>query len=109
MKNISLSIAILLNFVGLSTLAQCEADHTIIINNFEFVPSELTITPGETVAFVNIESEHTLNGITNSILMNLIITLQNFLDNHCDVDSLYGCVSSIRSVLFDVCRICPAV
>jgi uncharacterized surface protein with fasciclin (FAS1) repeats len=31
------------------------------------VPSELTITPGETVAFVNIEGEHSLNGITNSI------------------------------------------
>ncbi len=67
MKSLSLSIAILLNFVGLSSLAQCEADHTIILNNFEFVPSELTITPGETVAFVNIEGEHTLNGITNSI------------------------------------------
>ena len=47
--------------------SQCEADHLIILNNFEFVPSELTIAPGETVAFINIEGEHTLNGITNSI------------------------------------------
>ena len=47
--------------------AQCEADHIVILNNFDFVPSELTIAPGETVAFVNIEGEHTLNGIANSI------------------------------------------
>ena len=47
--------------------SQCEADHLIILNNFDFVPSELTIEPGETVAFINIEGEHTLNGISSSI------------------------------------------
>ena len=31
------------------------------------MPSELTIEPGETVAFINIEGEHTLNGISSSI------------------------------------------
>ena len=53
--------------LAFKTHSQCEADHLIILNNFEFVPSELTIALDETVAFVNIEGEHTLNGITNSI------------------------------------------
>jgi uncharacterized surface protein with fasciclin (FAS1) repeats/plastocyanin len=53
-------------FVGTS-FAQCEADYTVIVNNFEFVPSELVVEPGESVAFINIEGTHTLNGINNSI------------------------------------------
>ena len=47
--------------------AQCDADHIVILNNFEFVPSELVIEPGESVAFINIEGIHNLNGINNSI------------------------------------------
>ena len=47
--------------------AQCDADHIVILNNFEFVPSELVIVPGESVAFTNIEGIHNLNGINNSI------------------------------------------
>ena len=47
--------------------AQCDADHIVILNNFEFVPSELVIVPGESVAFINIEGIHKLNGINNSI------------------------------------------
>ena len=47
--------------------AQCDADHIVILNNFEFVPSELLIVPGESVAFINIEGIHNLNGINNSI------------------------------------------
>jgi len=47
--------------------AQCDADHIVILNNFEFVPSELVIVPGESVAFINIEGIHNLNGINNSI------------------------------------------
>ena len=61
------TITVLLSFLSFSSSAQCEADHIVILNNFDFVPSELTIAPGETVAFVNIQGEHTLNGITNSI------------------------------------------
>ncbi len=50
-----------------TSFAQCEADHIVILNNFEFVPSELVIVPGESVAFINIEGIHNLNGINNSI------------------------------------------
>ena len=67
MKKVFFISTILYFTLALRAYSQCEADHFIILNNFEFVPSELTIAPGETVAFVNIEGEHTLNGITNSI------------------------------------------
>tara|TARA_B100000900_G_scaffold80176_1_gene64556 strand:- start:168 stop:2285 length:2118 start_codon:yes stop_codon:yes gene_type:complete len=50
-----------------TSFAQCDADHIVILNNFEFVPSELVIIPGESVAFINIEGIHNLNGIDNSI------------------------------------------
>ena len=56
--------------VGISKLnAQnpCDADHTVLLINYEFSPSELTIAPGETVAFINIEGTHDVNGVTNSI------------------------------------------
>ena len=45
----------------------CDADHTLLLINYEFSPSELTIAPGETVAFINVEGTHDVNGITNSI------------------------------------------
>lgn len=67
MKKLSFALTILLNIFSINTNAQCEADYTVILNNFEFVPSELTISPGETVAFINIEGDHTVNGIINSI------------------------------------------
>jgi len=65
-KNISIILFVCSVFVGTS-FAQCEADYTVIVNNFEFVPSELVVEPGESVAFINIEGTHTLNGINNSI------------------------------------------
>ena len=54
-------------FITSNLFAQCDADHIVILNNFEFVPSELVIVPGESVAFINIEGIHNLNGINNSI------------------------------------------
>ena len=45
----------------------CEADHTILLTNFTFTPSELTIIPGESVAFINVEGQHTVNGINNTV------------------------------------------
>jgi uncharacterized surface protein with fasciclin (FAS1) repeats/plastocyanin len=65
-KNISIVLFLFSVFVGTS-FAQCEADYTVIVNNFEFVPSELVVEPGESVAFINIEGTHTLNGINNTI------------------------------------------
>ena len=54
-------------FCCLNTQAQCEADHTIVMADYYFAPSELTILPGETVAFVNVQGTHDVNGITNTL------------------------------------------
>lgn len=56
-------------FVATSSLlcAQCEADHTIVMADYYFAPAELTILPGETVAFVNVQGTHDINGITNTL------------------------------------------
>ena len=59
--------ALLLVFLSLNLYSQCESDHTILLTNFEFTPSELVISPGETVAFINIQGDHTVNGITNTV------------------------------------------
>ena len=70
----SLSIRLLLLVLCLSFITEnfysqgsCDADHTVLLINYEFSPSELTIAPGETVAFINVEGIHDVNGITNSI------------------------------------------
>ena len=52
---------------NLYSQSSCDADHMVLLINYEFSPSELTITPGETVAFINVEGTHDVNGITNSI------------------------------------------
>ena len=59
MKKTQYIILTLLISLRLVSFAQCEADYNIILSNFEFSTSELTIAPGETVAFINIEGEHT--------------------------------------------------
>ena len=67
MKVLYVKLTIILSVICLHANSQCDADYTIVVSNFEFYPSQLIISPGETVAFVNIEGEHTLNGITNSV------------------------------------------
>ena len=51
----------------LNLQAQCDADHIVLLSNFEFVPSELVILPGESVAFINLEGNHDLNGVMNTV------------------------------------------
>ena len=53
--------------IYINSFSQCDADHTILLTNFEFIPSEIIITPGETVAFINLEGIHSVNGINNSV------------------------------------------
>lgn len=53
-------------FCSVQGQSQCEADHIIAMADFYFAPSELTILPGETVAFVNFQGTHDVNGITNT-------------------------------------------
>jgi uncharacterized surface protein with fasciclin (FAS1) repeats/plastocyanin len=67
MKKILHFISALILLTSGTSFAQCAADTIVILNNFEFVPSELVITPGQTVAFINLEGIHNVNGINNSI------------------------------------------
>ena len=72
MKLLSVRLLLLcfdLSFITENFYSQgsCDADHTVLLINYEFSPSELTIAPGETVAFINVEGTHDVNGITNSI------------------------------------------
>ena len=72
MKRISAQSKLLACVLGLFFFclhgrAQCEADHTIVMADYYFAPSELTILPGETVAFVNVQGTHDVNGITNTL------------------------------------------
>ena len=65
MKNVFFSV---LSFITiLNVNAQCDADHIVLLNDFNFVPSELVILPGESVAFINIQGNHDLNGGINSV------------------------------------------
>ena len=42
--------------------SQCEADATVYLTDFVFTPNEFTISVGETVAFINAEGVHNVDG-----------------------------------------------
>ena len=46
--------------------AQCEADTTVYLTDFMFTPNEITIAVGQSVAFVNAEGTHNVDGTTES-------------------------------------------
>ena len=58
----------------------CNADHTVLLSNYSFTPSDLTIAPGETVAFINVEGTHDVNGNTNSVYINPLNSLRFVLN-----------------------------
>ena len=63
MKINSLKIIVLIASMGMSSAwAQCEADATVYLTDFLFTPNEFTISVGETVAFVNAEGTHNVDG-----------------------------------------------
>jgi uncharacterized surface protein with fasciclin (FAS1) repeats/plastocyanin len=66
-NNCVFSIIGILIFLPSVAQENCFADHTILLSNYTFTPSNLTIAPGESVAFINVEGTHDVNGITNSI------------------------------------------
>ena len=53
------------NFVYAQT--PCDADHRVLLTDYSFSPAELIIAPGETVAFINAEGTHNVNGIKNTV------------------------------------------
>jgi uncharacterized surface protein with fasciclin (FAS1) repeats/plastocyanin len=59
-------LASLLLFIFGSAQAQCEADHTVYLTDFMFTPAELVISVGETVAFINAEGTHNVDGTSEN-------------------------------------------
>ena len=57
----------MLSALGIASFAQCDSPYTVILQNFEFTPAELTIEPGDSVSFINIEGIHTVNGVNSSV------------------------------------------
>ena len=66
MKNLFSFCAFLLATTA-AVSAQCEADYTVEASSFQYAPASLTIEVGESVAFVNTDGFHDVNGVINSI------------------------------------------
>ena len=60
-------LLIFLPVLSFATTTTITADHTILVNNYSFTPAELTISPGESVAFINVEGLHNVNGISSTL------------------------------------------
>jgi uncharacterized surface protein with fasciclin (FAS1) repeats/plastocyanin len=60
------TLAIFMSMGFINTHAQCEADTTVYLTDFMFTPSEFTISVGQTVAFVNAEGTHNVDGTEES-------------------------------------------
>ena len=67
LKSISIAFAFLL--VGNNSTAQgpCDADHNVLLTDFAFTPNTLEILPGETVAFINVQGTHSVNGVNSTV------------------------------------------
>lgn len=98
-------LTLLFIFAGLNAAfaqAQCEADATVYLTDFLFTPSEFTISVGQTVAFVNAEGTHNVDGTAegNPVSFFLEETVGN-IDGVCmgtvtfDVPGVYTFTSSI--------------
>lgn len=62
----SLFLVFLFGLLHVHSQAQCEADTTIYLTDFTFTPSQVTISVGQTVAFVNAEGIHNVDGTAAS-------------------------------------------
>ena len=66
-KSILFSFAILTGSNNLVAQNPCEADHNVLLTTFAFTPNSLEILPGETVAFINIQGTHSVNGENSTV------------------------------------------
>jgi len=103
MKKNALKIITWVASMGMGTTwAQCEADATVYLTDYLFTPSEFTISVGQTVAFVNAEGTHNVDGTAegNPVSFFLEETDGN-IDGACmgtvtfDVPGVYTFTSSI--------------
>lgn len=82
--------------------AQCDADATVYLTDFLFTPSEFTISVGETVAFVNAEGTHNVDGTAEGNPVSFFLEeTEGNIDGVCmgtvsfDVPGVYTFTSSI--------------
>jgi uncharacterized surface protein with fasciclin (FAS1) repeats/plastocyanin len=84
------------------THAQCEADTTVFLTDFIFTPSDFTVSVGQTVAFVNAEGTHNVDGTAESNPVSFFLEeTEGNIDGVCmgtvtfDVPGVYTYTSSI--------------
>ena len=93
---------ICLFFLCFKCSSQCEADATVYVTDFIFTPSELTIAVGQTVAFVNAEGTHNVDGTAESNVVSFFLEeTEGDINGVCmgtvtfDVPGVYTYTSSI--------------
>ena len=67
LKSTFFSLIVLLGAYNLIAQSLCEADHNVLLTDFAFTPNTLEILPGETVAFINIQGTHSVNGVSSTV------------------------------------------
>jgi uncharacterized surface protein with fasciclin (FAS1) repeats/plastocyanin len=67
LKSTFFSLIVLLGAYNLMAQSLCEADHNVLLTDFAFTPNSLEILPGETVAFINIQGTHSVNGVNSTV------------------------------------------
>ena len=103
MKFNSLKTIALFASMGMGTAwAQCEADATVYLTDFLFTPSDFTVSVGETVAFVNAEGTHNVDGTAEGNPVSFFLEeTEGNIDGVCmgtvtfDVPGVYTFTSSV--------------
>ena len=103
MKHDLLSLAFVFLVTGMGTAwGQCEADATVYLTDYAFTPSNLTIEVGQTVAFVNAEGTHNVDGTAaNNPVPFFLEETEGNIDGVCmgtvtfDVPGVYSFNSSV--------------
>ena len=105
MKNVltnSLAFGFFTLFGATQSQAQCEADATVYLTDFLFTPSAFTISVGQTVAFVNAEGTHNVDGTAASNPVSFFLEeTEGNIDGVCmgtvtfDVPGVYAFTSSV--------------
>jgi uncharacterized surface protein with fasciclin (FAS1) repeats/plastocyanin len=57
-----IAVVAMLSAVATEAHSQCDADATVYLTDFIFTPNEFTISVGQTVAFINAEGVHNVDG-----------------------------------------------
>jgi uncharacterized surface protein with fasciclin (FAS1) repeats/plastocyanin len=102
MKNILTLLFILTGLNAAFAQNQCEADATVYLTDFIFTPSDFTVSVGQTVAFVNAEGTHNVDGTAESNPVSFFLEeTEGNIDGVCmgtvtfDVPGVYTFTSSI--------------